>query len=217
MSVFTDVQWRPKYVLKIELPYQGNGFGGKDFYDNLKLQGPEVLDLEWTNAHWQKMYQAKKKMERSQYVYNEHKDSGFDIYIPKDVVFNHKRTELVDLGIKCAAYKINYLVPENHEFGIKDIVYTPSAFWVMPRSSIYKTPFRMANNMGLIDSGYRGTLKAAIDVDQFALTQGSVKLEKGKRIFQIAMPTLEPFKVEFVEKLDETARGEGGHGSTGSS
>ena len=75
----------------------------------------------------------------------------------------------------------------------------------------------MANNMGLIDSGYRGTLKAAIDVDQFALTQGSVKLEKGKRIFQIAMPTLEPFKVEFVEKLDETARGEGGHGSTGSS
>ena len=74
----------------------------------------------------------------------------------------------------------------------------------------------MANNMGLIDSGYRGTLKAAIDVDQFALTQGPITLEKGKRIFQIAMPTLEPFKVEFVEKLDETVRGEGGHGSTGS-
>ncbi len=81
MSVFTDVQWRPKYVLKIELPYAPPGTLRGDFYDNLKLQGPGVLDPEWKNAHWQKMYQAKKKMERSQYVYNEHKDSGFDIYI----------------------------------------------------------------------------------------------------------------------------------------
>ena len=217
MSVFADVQWKPKYVLKIELPYQGNDFGGENFYRNLKLQGPGVLDPEWVNAHYQKMYQAIKKMERSQYVYNEFKDSGFDIYIPKDIIFNHKRTELVDLGIKCAMYKINYLVPEDGEFGVKDMVFTPSAFWVMARSSIYKTPFRLANNMGLIDAGYRGNLKAAIDVDQFALTQGPVKLENGKRLFQIASPTLEPFRVEFVEKLSETQRGEGGHGSTGTS
>ena len=62
------------------------------------------------------------KMSSAQYVYNEHKDPGFDIYIPEDVIFNHKRTELVDLGIKCAMYKINYLVPENGEFGLKDTV-----------------------------------------------------------------------------------------------
>ena len=216
MSVFADVEWRPKYVLKIEVPKK-EGVDSSSFLRNLKIQGTGVLDPKWENAHFQKMYVAMKKMERSQYVYNDHKDSGFDIYIRDDVVFNHKRTELVDLKIKCAAYKINYLVPENQEFGVRDVVYTPSAFWVMPRSSIYKTPFRLANNMGLIDSGYRGSLKAAIDVDQFALTQGPITLEKGKRIFQIAMPTLEPFKVEMVEKLDETVRGEGGHGSTGTS
>ncbi len=214
MSVFTDVQWKPKYVLKIELPYNGD-FGGEEILKSLNLQTPTVQDEKWENAHFQKMYRQVKEMKTTQYIYNDYKDSGFDIYMPEDIIFNHKRTELVDLGIKCACYKINYLVPEKEEFGMKDIVLTPSAFWVMPRSSIYKTPFRLANNMGLIDSGYRGNLKAAIDVDQFALTQGQVKLEKGKRLFQICMPTLEPFKVEIVVKLDETVRGEAGHGSTG--
>ena len=216
MSVFSDVQWKPKYILKTELPYNDE-FGGKEILKNLNLQTTTVQDPNWENAHFQKMYRKIKEMETSQYIYNENKDSGFDIYIPKEIIFDHKRTELVDLGIKCAMYKINYLVPEDGEFGLKDMILTPSAFWVMARSSIYKTPFRLANNMGLIDSGYRGNLKAAIDVDQFALTQGPVKLEKGKRLFQIASPTLEPFKVEFVSKLSVTERGEGGHGSTGTS
>lgn len=218
MSVFTDVQWKPKYILKIELPKVDTKYCSQevplDVLKNLKLQTVVVQDPEWENAHFQKMYRQVKEMETSQYIYNDYKDSGFDIYIPNDVVFNHKRTELVNLRMKCACYKINYLVPEEDEFGLKDTVLTPSAYWVMARSSIYKTPFRLANNMGLIDSGYRGNLKVAIDVDQFALTQGPMKLEKGKKLFQICVPTLEPFKVEFVEKLDETVRGEGGHGST---
>ena len=32
-----------------------------------------------------------------------------------------------------------------------------------PRSSIYKTPLRLANNTGIIDSGYRGNLMGAFD------------------------------------------------------
>ena len=36
-------------------------------------------------------------------------------------------------------------------------------FYVYPRSSISKTPLRMANSVGIIDSGYRGNLKFAVD------------------------------------------------------
>ncbi len=35
------------------------------------------------------------------------------------------------------------------------------------------------------------------------------------RMLQICMPDLSPFKVEIVETLDDTSRGEGGLGSTG--
>ena len=58
------------------------------------------------------------------------------------------RTKKVDLQIQCAMYDYN---------GI------PSGFYIYPRSSISKTPFRLANNVGIIDSGYRGNLGACFD------------------------------------------------------
>ena len=79
------------------------------------------------------------------------------------------------------------------------------------RSSIYKTGYRLANNVGIMDSGYRGNLKAAMD----CIHENSV-LEKGKRYWQLCTPTLEPFdEILLVDELDNTKRGDGGHGSTG--
>jgi hypothetical protein len=40
-------------------------------------------------------------------------------------------------------------------------------------------------------------------------------LERGTRIVQLTTATLSPFNVNFVDKLDETERGDGGFGSTG--
>ena len=106
------------------------------------------------------------KMETEEYVKNPHKDSGFDLFIPEyevnsfgvekeyAYVFAKNRPKLIDLGIQCAAYEVSL----NSALSPK-----PQPFMIYPRSSIYKTPFRFANNTGIIDSGYRGNLKAAFD------------------------------------------------------
>ena len=129
-------------------------------------------------------------------------DSGFDLYTPQTIDFTHPSTQtpltkLVDLKVKAAAYT-NTSSP------------IPCAYTLNVRSSIYKTKFRLANNVGIIDSGYRGNLMAAVDCWDTTQT-----MEKHNRYFQICMPTLEPFKIELVDRLDSTKRGEGGHGSTG--
>jgi len=134
----------------------------------------------------------------------EHPDSGFDLLCPDEVVFvqdtkGHLTTKLVDLKVKAAAY---YGAPSTKK---------PCPYTLNVRSSIYKTPFRLANNVGIIDSGYRGNLMAAVDCH----TDIQMEMHKHNRYFQICMPTLEPFEVELVDSLDQTERGEGGHGSTG--
>jgi dUTP pyrophosphatase len=164
--------------------------------------------VDENNEHLKERYYDKvREMAEPKHLNNPYKDSGFDIYMPKDVKFEYTRTQLVPFGIKCAAYKI-----------IKNSVNKkriPQPYDLVPRSSIYKTPFRQSNCIGIIDSGYRGELMAPIDVDQFALQSGPQFIKKDSRLFQIVMPNREPFRVELVKELDETYRGEGGFGSTG--
>lgn len=124
-------------------------------------------------------------------------DSGIDIPFPSTVVVGGKGV-LVDLGIKAAMY---------------DEQGNSVSFWLLPRSSIYKTDIRLANSIGLIDAGYRGELKAPVDVIP-GLSE-FYTLDQGVRLFQIAAPNLAQVKVEVVAELSETSRGEGGFGSTG--
>jgi dUTPase len=133
-------------------------------------------------------------------------DSGFDLLCADDFSYSQQlspwrdpfATHLIDLKVKAAAYKIT------------NTSQTPYGYTLNARSSIYKSPFRLANNVGIIDSGYRGNLMAAVDC-----YGNNVEMKKYSRYFQICMPTLEPFEIELVDSLDETSRGEGGYGSTG--
>ena len=99
---------------------------------------------------------------------------------------------------------------------------TPIPYKLHPRSSIYKKAIRQANCTGIIDSGYRGELCAAVD----CLSQSYGKqtdpnrctLEMNKRYFQICRADLQPFYVVLLrddDALPSTERGEGGFGSTG--
>ena len=84
------------------------------------------------------------------------------------------------------------------------------AFWMLPRSSISKSGLRLANSVGLIDAGYRGTIKAACD--------GVAAVEANTRLFQLAAPDLLPWdEVRVVAEIPggATVRGAGGFGSTG--
>jgi len=93
----------------------------------------------------------------------------------------------------------------------------PSPFYLYTRSSIYKTSYRQSNNVGIIDSGYRGNLMAAMDYHSHLGKKGEDgEIKSGNRYWQICTPTLEPiYNVQIVVSLDDTHRGGGGHGSTG--
>ena len=81
---------------------------------------------------------------------------------------------------------------------------------------------RLANNTGIIDSGYRGNLMGAFD--NFGTGEGVTSVTDAswyqscpryQRLLQICMPDLSPFTVEIVDSLDDTSRGSDGLGSTG--
>jgi len=97
----------------------------------------------------------------------------------------------------------------------------PQPYCLHPRSSIYKKAIRLANSTGIIDSGYRGELAAAVDVLAGSLNSGSEMeipthvLDSNKRYFQICKPDLSPFYVCIIDNLPSTSRGSGGFGSTG--
>ena len=126
-------------------------------------------------------------------------DSGHDLYIPEDVIFKPGETKLVDLKVSAR------LVEMGKE---KECSYP---YYLYARSSIYKTPLRLANSVGIIDRGYRGNLMAALDNRSNDLFE----LKAGTRLVQLCSFDLRPVNFKIVNSLDNTERGSGGFGSTG--
>lgn len=153
-------------------------------------------------------------------------DSGFDLLLPKFdndyYQFEPNQTKLVNFAVKCSCFrfintnskKIPVYTVIQEEFKRKlnkNIKARP--YKIHPRSSIWKTDFRLANCTGIIDSGYRGNLFGSmhnIKVDE------KNKLEYGNRYLQICMSDLSPFYIDIVPKIEcDSKRGNGGLGSTG--
>ena len=124
-------------------------------------------------------------------------------------------TTLYDLNVSCALYHVTTnggrlgFTVHAECIGVRK---RPCAFYLYPRSSISKTGLRLANSVGIIDSGYRGNLLAALDC-----YQKDEEITKGMRLVQLCTPDLQPIsKVRIVEEhIGETERGTGGFGSTG--
>lgn len=87
--------------------------------------------------------------------------------------------------------------------------------WVallFPRSSIgAKTGLRLSNSTGIIDSGYRGEIRALYD----NTSDEPYTIHKGDRIAQLMVMPSYRFKAKVVESLESSDRGEAGFGSTG--
>lgn len=64
---------------------------------------------------------------------------------------------------------------------------------------------------GVIDSGYRGEWKVVL----LNTTDVPYKIKKGDKVVQCILQKFEPAKIEEVEKLEDSARGEKGFGSSG--
>ena len=104
-----------------------------------------------------------------------------------------------------------------YDTGIK--LEIPNGYYVeiVPRSSISKSGYMLANNIGIIDQGYTGNLFVALR----KINNDCEDLELPYKCCQIIMKEQLYPKVivcddkENFTKTQETSRGEGGFGSTG--
>lgn len=127
-------------------------------------------------------------------TYAHETDAAADLYAADTVVVKaHSLGTIIPTNIKIA-------LPENW------------TAYVVPRSSIgVKTPLRLSNSVGVIDSDYRGQIGVIYD----NISDSDYTINAGDRIAQlIVMPTYR-FKPQVVDILPATERDEGGFGSTG--
>ena len=82
---------------------------------------------------------------------------------------------------------------------------------IFPRSSIYKTGWRLSNCVGVIDSCYRGEIKAFFDV----LDNEQEGYKAGERCCQLVLVKLPEVELVESDELTPSERGMGGFGSTG--
>lgn len=154
-------------------------------------------------------------------------DSGIDLFVPghsPNGFYCHGQgwqnvgpTNKIDFHLQCAGKMIR-TGPEGEE------CVTKSGYYLYPRSSLSKTPLRLANSVGIIDAGYRGHIMGMFDLittrDCTIGADGKISylIAPYTRIAQICAPGLVPIVVELVEdshELGSTERGSGGFGSTG--
>ena len=83
---------------------------------------------------------------------------------------------------------------------------------IRPRSGLAaKYKISVLNTPGTIDADYRGEIKVIL----INLGKDSFKVEKGLRIAQMVVCPVVQAQLKEVNDLNETERGEGGFGSTG--
>ena len=140
-------------------------------------------------------------------------DAGMDVCSAENIFIKPGETVIVPTGLKLA-------IPEGYEIQVR------------PRSGIsLKTPLRISNSPGTIDSGYRDELGIIVtntsevlncsheeiySIDDKDNKKGTYNIRKGDRIAQIVLQVVPRMKLTVVESVKDigTDRG-GGFGSTG--
>jgi dUTP pyrophosphatase len=121
-------------------------------------------------------------------------DAGADLYAAQDVELAPGARATVRTGIAVA-------IPEGY------------AGLVHPRSGLAaRLGVTVLNAPGTVDAGYRGEILVILINHDLLNT---VRIARGDRIAQLVLQRVERAVFLEVEELDDTARGAGGHGSTG--
>ncbi|MFL6767110.1 MAG: dUTP diphosphatase [Sphingomicrobium sp.] len=119
--------------------------------------------------------------------------AGMDVVSAEELDLLPGQRHAVATGFKVA-------IPQGYEIQVR------------PRSGLaLKHGISVPNTPGTIDSDFRGELKVII------VNHGSepFPIRRGDRIAQLVPAAVTRGEFEEVEELEETARGEGGFGSTG--
>lgn len=99
---------------------------------------------------------------------------------------------------------------ETHHYGLRVEIPEGYVGLLFPRSSIHKSDMRLSNSVGVIDSGYRGEIKAVFDEQ----INGQPYIT-GDRSAQLVVVPYVTCETEWAEELSTTERGINGYGSTG--
>ncbi len=134
-------------------------------------------------------------------------DSGLDLFILEDTEILPGETKMIDMGVQCQLRSFNWCVWQWFE----GKYWKYHSYFLLPRSSISKTPLIMRNSIGLIDSAYTGNIKAPL----YNTSSEPFYLKRGQRYVQLVNSDLGSVYMSCVDAHRETARGSGGFGSTG--
>ena len=121
--------------------------------------------------------------------------SGMDLAANIDANFNIDpgKTAIIPTGLALS-------IPKGFEVQIR------------PRSGLAaKKKISVLNTPGTIDADYRGEIKVIL----INLGQEPFKIEKGSRIAQMVVCPIVQAQLKEVDDLNQTERGKGGFGSTG--
>lgn len=121
-------------------------------------------------------------------------DAGLDLYSRIDIELTPGQRAMVPTGIAIAL-----------EPGYVALVH--------PRSGrAAKEGLAMVNAPGTVDAGYRGELQVIlINLDR----ESKISIKRGERIAQLVIQPVIHAELIEVEQLPQSARGDGGFGSTG--
>jgi len=125
-------------------------------------------------------------------VYSTDGSAGLDLFSAEEVEIPAGQWKLVGTGISIE-------LPDGFEAQVR------------PRSGLALKGITVLNTPGTIDPDYRGEVKVIL----FNVSDQNFKVEKGMKIAQLVISKFERVRVEVVDKLSDTKRGEGGFGSTG--
>jgi dUTP pyrophosphatase len=97
-------------------------------------------------------------------------------------------------------------------------VQPPQGFFTLlfPRSSISKYELALCNSVGVIDSGYRNSIKLRFRFLGKRFSKNSLIYKKGDKIGQLIFTPMFSVSAHQTESLDSSERGNSGFGSTGS-
>ena len=138
-------------------------------------------------------------------------DAGIDLYFPHTYNIPARQSVLIDFEIQCEMW--TWTKDTGYDVHLRKDLNKPfnCSYQLVPRSSIWRTPIRQANSIGIIDAGYRGRIMVPVDNH----SGQDYRVKQGERLFQIVHPSLQPIHVEIVDELTKSERGERGFGSTG--
>jgi dUTP pyrophosphatase len=171
------------------------------FTSKIAAASKMLLKIYVQNEEMRPIYEAAIEKHNMGINTDPYPNAGFDLFMQSTPVIFSKRdeTRLVSLEIKTE---------------MRTNEGKPTGYYLYPRSCLSRTPLSLANHVGIVDSGYRGSIIAAFRCS----AADEYTVEPFSRLVQICAPNLAPFRVVLVDSEDElssTKRGEGGFGSTG--